>query len=376
MRADARHTMTVLPDHGPVAFGSSRHDVASGSLTTVEQQLDGFLADRCRVLLDVSPDLQPVVDTVRALAAGGKRLRAELCLWGWQGAGGEHEDAAVDGAAALELFHLAALVHDDVMDHSATRRGASTAHESFAVRHRAEGLDGDAGDFGTGAALLLGDLCLTWSDELLSRAISTSSRRDAVRAVYDLMRSQVMAGQYLDMLEQATPGTRHDASRTVLRFKSAKYTVEHPLMLGGALAGASPDLLDVYSRFGVPVGEAFQLRDDVLGVFGDAARTGKPVGDDLREGKKTILVLAALDRADVVQRRLLHRHLGDPTLSERAVRELQDVLVDTGALEHVEGLITDLTEQGVAAVREASALPEHVEAGLAELALRIAGRTA
>ncbi|MCD9196722.1 polyprenyl synthetase family protein [Aeromicrobium wangtongii] len=364
--------MTALPDQGyrPV----SRAD-ADGSLAMVEDRLEDFVAQRCQVLLDVSPDLAPVTEMVRHLAHGGKRLRASFCLWGWRGGGGDGQDAAIDGAAALELFHLAALVHDDVMDHSATRRGSSTAHEAFAARHRDEILDGDAADFGTGAALLIGDLCLTWSDELLSHAVVDPSRRTAVRGVYDLMRSQVMAGQYLDMLEQARPGTRPHESRLVLRYKSAKYTVEHPLLLGGALSGASADVLDAYRRFGVPVGEAFQLRDDVLGVFGDPARTGKPVGDDLREGKKTLLVLAALERADVVQRRLLQRHLGDPGLTDRAVAELQDVLVDTGALADVERQITQLTEQGVEAIG-AGAVPKSVATGLAELALSIAGRTA
>jgi geranylgeranyl diphosphate synthase type I len=370
--------MTALSDHDSHLdrlHASRGADTALRFLNLVERRLEQFLDDRCRDLTDVGPDLASVSGAVRDLARGGKRLRATFCYWGWQGAGAAGTEAAVDGAAALELFHLAALVHDDLMDHSDTRRGAATAHESFSRMHDADGLDGDAADFGAGAALLIGDLCLAWSDELLAGARLDPARRASVRRVYDLMRSQVIAGQYLDMLEQARPGTRGDASRVVLTFKSAKYTVEHPLLMGGALAGASDDVAAAYSGFGIPVGEAFQLRDDVLGVFGDPMRTGKPVGDDLREGKKTLLVLAGLERADDVQRRLLEDHLGDRGLTDDQVSTLQQVLVDTGALDAVEHQITDLTDQGVAAIR-GGAVPERVAAGLADLALTIAGRTA
>jgi len=344
-------------------------------LTRVEQRLETFLGDRCRVLRDVGPDLEPIARTVHDLARGGKRLRASFCYWGWRGAGADDLDAAVDAAASLELFHLGALVHDDLMDHSATRRGLPTAHESFADVHRTDGFDGDATDFGSNAALLVGDLCLTWSDELLDGCDAEPSRHAAARRVFHLMRSQVMAGQYLDMLEQARPGTTPAASTAVLHFKSAKYTVEHPLLLGGALAGASDALSAAYSEFGLPIGEAFQLRDDVLGVFGDPAVTGKPVGDDLREGKKTVLVLVATERADDRQRRLLADGLGDRGLAEQGVRDLQTVLTDTGALDEVERRITDLTARGTAAIRS-SEVPGPVADGLTDLAVRIAGRAA
>jgi geranylgeranyl diphosphate synthase type I len=370
--------MTALSDHRQaVDPRSGSRQAVSGErfLTLVERRLEQFLDDRCRELIEVGPDLAPIARSVRELARGGKRLRATFCYWGWQGAGAAGTEAAVDGAAALELFHLAALVHDDLMDHSSTRRGAATAHQSFARMHDTDRLDGDPADFGTGAALLIGDLCLAWSDELLSGARLDAPDRAPVRRVYDLMRSQVIAGQYLDMLEQARPGTRGDASRVVLTFKSAKYTVEHPLLMGGALAGASDHVADAYSGFGIPVGEAFQLRDDVLGVFGDPERTGKPVGDDLREGKKTLLVLAGLDRADRAQRDHLQRHLGDRRMTDRQVESLQQILLDTGALDDVERQITDLTAQGVHAIRN-GAVPDRVATGLADLAHHIAGRTA
>ncbi|MRK02527.1 MULTISPECIES: polyprenyl synthetase family protein [Aeromicrobium] len=365
--------MTATAEH---AAADRREDVSAAAfLTRVERRLDAFLAERSRVLLEVSPDLQAVARVLRDMSRGGKRLRASFGYWGWHGTGTPVSDEAVDAAAALEVFHLAALVHDDLMDHSATRRGVPTAHTTFAELHREGDLLGDAVEFGHGAALLIGDLCLTWSDELLDGSLLDPTRRAAARRVYNLMRTQVVAGQYLDVLEQSRHHTTVEAARTVLQFKSAKYTVEHPLMLGGASAGAGPELLGAYSAYGLPIGEAFQLRDDVLGVFGDETRTGKPVGDDLREGKKTLLVLVARDRADRAGRERLDAGLGNRELDAHGVAALQEILVETGALDLAEQRIAELTSRGVDAIR-ASDVPEPTASGLAALAERIAGRAA
>ncbi|WP_159085767.1 polyprenyl synthetase family protein [Aeromicrobium chenweiae] len=367
--------MTATAEHAAPRQREDLAEVADAAafLERVEARLDTFLAARSSLLLEVSPDLQPVTRILREVARGGKRLRATFGYWGWRATGTPVTDATVDVAAALELFHLAALVHDDLMDHSATRRGVPTVHTAFAGQHRRGGLRGDAAEFGNGAALLVGDLCLTWSDELLDGSLLAPARHVAARRIYNLMRTQVVAGQYLDVLEQSRDHTTVDAARTVLQFKSAKYTVEHPLMLGGAAAGAGPDLLRACSAYGLPVGEAFQLRDDVLGVFGDETRTGKPVGDDLREGKKTLLVLVARDRADRAGREVLEAGLGNRDLDAAGVAALQQVLVSTGALDLVEQRIAELTARGADAIRT-SDVPAPVASGLAELAERIAGR--
>jgi geranylgeranyl diphosphate synthase type I len=342
----------------------------------VDECLTRFVDDRARVLTDVSPDLAPVVRAVRDLVGGGKRLRASFCYWGWRGAGGAPmADAAVRAAASLELFHLAALVHDDLMDHSDTRRGRPTVHRVLTDQHARHGLRGDGEEFGAGAAILLGDLLLTWSDELLSECGAPDDALAAARAVYALMRGQVIAGQYLDMLEQAREHTGAEASRRVLRYKSAKYTVEHPLLLGAALAGADADVRAAYSAYGLPVGEAFQLRDDVLGVFGDAAITGKPAGDDLREGKKTMLVVTALDRADPAAAALLARGLGDRHLDDAGLDDLRDVLARSGALAHVEDEIDRLVSAGLAAL-DTAGLPGDVTDVLDGLATGAARREA
>ncbi|MFY0406439.1 polyprenyl synthetase family protein [Solicola sp. PLA-1-18] len=341
----------------------------------VRTRLVELVDERAQMLLDVSPDLAPVVDAARDLVARGKRVRASFCYWGWRGAGEPDSDVAVRAAASLELFHAAALVHDDLMDRSDTRRGMPSTHLRFADQHRDGAMDGDPVQFGDGAALLVGDLLLSWSDEMLADCGASPAAVRRARRVYAQMRTQVMGGQYLDVLEQARPGVRADASATVLRYKSAKYSVEHPLVLGGALAGAPRELLDGYAAFGLPVGEAFQLRDDLLGVFGDPATTGKPVGDDLREGKKTLLVAIARERAGLQQRAHLDGLLGDPDLDDDGRSVLARVLVDTGAVDEVEARIDALVAEAETHLH-ALQLPDDAHLVLADLAVTSTRRTA
>jgi geranylgeranyl diphosphate synthase type I len=321
----------------------------------VQKVLDDVLARQAEALEEVSTDLAPLLDAATDLLRGGKRLRPAFCWWGWRGAGGRDCEELVGAAAALELFQAAALIHDDVMDGSDTRRGLPAAHRRFAALHRGSGWVGSSEEFGRAGAILLGDLCLSWSDEVFSGCGLPPESIARGRAVFDLMRTQLMGGQYLDMLEQARAGEPAvdavDRARRVIRFKSAKYTVEHPLLLGGSLAGAGPELLAVYSAYALPLGEAFQLRDDVLGVFGDPTETGKPAGDDLREGKRTVLVATALQRASPRQAAAVRRLLGDPHLEPEGVAVLREVLVDTGALADVEARIAALTEEALEACR-------------------------
>jgi geranylgeranyl diphosphate synthase type I len=319
----------------------------------VQKALNAFLAGQLPLLDAVSEELSPLTDALGELVAGGKRLRPAFCYWGYRGAGGTDGEEIVEAAAALELFQACALIHDDVMDGSDTRRGQPAVHRRFASMHRTEAWVGDPEAFGMGAAVLLGDLCLSWSDEMLSRSGVPPERLLAGCRVYDEMRTELMAGQYLDLLEQARGGGSVERALRVARYKSAKYTIEKPLHLGAALAGAAQEVRDGYSGYGLPLGEAFQLRDDVLGVFGDPSVTGKPAGDDLREGKRTALIAMALEKASRGQEAAVRRHLGDPHLSPVGVAQLRDVIEQTGALARVETLIDALMEQALAALRAA-----------------------
>ncbi len=242
------------------------------------------------------------------------------------------------------------------MDDSDTRRGMPAIHRRFADLHRGSSWLGTPERFGEAAAILLGDLCLSWSDELLTGSGLDDGALARGRVIFDRMRTELMGGQYLDMLEQARAGQDDGAAqraRQVIRYKSAKYTIEHPLLLGGSLAGAGPELMAAYSAYGLPLGEAFQLRDDVLGVFGDPEQTGKPAGDDLREGKRTMLVAFAMEQGSPAQQASLRRHLGDPRLDAGSVAELREVIIDTAALAHVEHLIDDLVAEARSALARA-----------------------
>jgi geranylgeranyl diphosphate synthase type I len=319
----------------------------------VQKSLNAFLAGQLPALDRISEELSPLTDALADLLAGGKRLRPAFCYWGFRGAGGEDGDEVIEAAAALELFQACALIHDDVMDGSDTRRGQPAVHRRFASMHRTEAWAGDPEAFGMGAAILLGDLALAWSDEMLSGCGLPAERLLAGAKVFDTMRSELMGGQYLDLLEQARGGGSVERALRVARYKSAKYTIEKPLHLGAVLAGADQAVLDGYSGYGLPLGEAFQLRDDVLGVFGDPSVTGKPAGDDLREGKRTVLVAMALESASRAQAAAVRRHLGDPHLSGDGVTQLRAVIEETGALGRVESLIEELTHRSLAALAAA-----------------------
>lgn len=355
-------------------------------LEDVRPQVDSLLAGhvaRLRADLEpLGPETVALVDAVERMLSGGKRLRAAFCWWSWRAHGGvpgtPEAAAVVRVGAALELFQAAALFHDDVMDDSDTRRGIPSAHRAFERLHAERGLLGDATRFGTSAAILLGDLALVASEQEFTGALADapSARAVSARAVFDLMRTEVTVGQYLDVLAQAMPwGTDPDAdedrARRVIRAKSARYSVEHPIVLGAALADADEDALAACREIGLPLGEAFQLRDDLLGVFGDPSTTGKPAGDDLREGKQTVLVARAVRLArasgDEETVSLLRAHLGDRAMPDTTVGRLADAIASSGAVEDVERTIAALAGQAFDAM-SARDWPEPAASRLTQLA--------
>jgi len=338
----------------------------------IQQRLDSFLDDRATELGAVSPDLDVIDAAARGLLAGGKRFRALFCYWGWQAVAARGDgfdlaadasgdlDAVVSVAAALEIFHAAALVHDDIMDNSDLRRGEPSLHRRFETLHRDRGWSGSSASYGTASALLLGDLLLGWSDGLFEQGLAHVDRdaAEASRAEFGRMRTEVMLGQYLDMLEEHSWRVRPEAellgrAHRVVVYKSAKYSVEAPLALGASLAGGSLAQIAALREFGLPLGVAFQLRDDLLGVFGDPAVTGKPAGDDLREGKRTVLVTLARQKLPGSASRLVDELLGDPTLDADQIAMLQAAIRESGAVDQVEKIIAHNVEVALAALQNA-----------------------
>lgn len=290
--------------------------------------------------------LLPMQHIGRLVLGGGKRLRPSFCHWAFVGAGGHPDDPRiVDAGAALELMHAFALFHDDVMDDAVSRRGTPTTHTVFADAHATAGWAGESRRFGEGVAILVGDLAFVMADQLLL---------DAPRQAWEIwneLRTELNVGQLLDIVGSVRGDRRLDKAERICRYKSGKYTVERPLHLGAVLAAPerAAELLPALSAYGLPLGDAFQMRDDVLGAFGDEEVTGKPVGGDLREGKPTPLLAHAVAAATPTQREVLDR-VGAADLDGADVAAIQQVIVDTGALTKLESQITALTDQAVAAI--------------------------
>ena len=383
-----------LRDTGPVTAGTQHREPLSGPSVSpsatadlarirdaVAAALTDFLDRQRETLAAMDQTLAPVVDEVCALADGGKRLRPLFAYWGWRGATagvpgpGEDDAAVLRAVAALEFVHASALVHDDVMDGALTRRGRPATHVGFATRHGDGALTGDGDSFGVGAAILVGDLALVWSDELLRRSGISAAALERARGVWDTMRTEVTAGQYLDLLRAAGGLPGPHGALTVARYKSAGYTVQRPLQLGAAIAGAAPRVTEAYTAVGLPLGEAFQLRDDVLGVFGDPAVTGKSADDDLREGKQTLLIALTEERTDDAGRRLLAEGLGNPAAGPAELQAVRRLIERTGARARVEERIADRTALARSAVADAP-IAEDARAALDALAVAATSRTA
>ncbi|MEV4219666.1 polyprenyl synthetase family protein [Nonomuraea sp. NPDC049725] len=339
----------------------------------VDRRIREFVERQLPVTGD--PDLEPLRTAADELLAGGKRLRPAFCYWGWRAAGGGDVPEIFTAAASLELLQASALVHDDVMDKSDLRRGMPAAHRRFQTLHEKSGWHGSATQFGEGAAILLGNLLLIWSGEMWRTSGLPARALAAAQPVHDHMRTELMCGQYLDLLEQAHGENTFDSALRVALYKSGKYSVEHPLRLGLALAsgGLEPWIDELCTTYGTRVGIAFQLRDDILGVFGDPAQTGKPAGDDLREGKRTMLVARTLAAATPEQAGVVRRLLGDPALDEPGVAALREIIEGTGALRACEDMIGDYLGEALASLDQAPITPE-ARTALAGLAVAATSR--
>jgi geranylgeranyl diphosphate synthase type I len=349
----------------------ARVDAALAALLHQELTALGFLGD----------DAAPVTAALTRFAMeGGKRLRPAFVYWGFRGAGGPADgpaaEAVIRAACSVELLHVCALIHDDIMDGSEVRRGRPAMHVEFAELHRRRGWRGDPAGFGEGAAMLMGDLAFTWADVALAEAGLPDDRLAAALRAFNKLRSELMGGQYLDLVEARRGAPDEAAVRRVLTYKSGKYTIERPLHLGHALAGGAPGLAAAYSAYGLPLGEAFQLRDDILGVFGSPEVTGKPAGDDLREGKETYLVMLTRQRAGRNGRQLLEGALGNAKLSEDEVAELRRLIAGCGAVDASEARIGELLAEAKAALAATAGIDGRARGALLALADHVTDRNA
>lgn len=349
----------------------------------VTEQLRVYLRERREAAAYIGGGYDDLIAQLEEFVLrGGKRMRPLFAYWGWRAVVPEPPADLLDADilrlfGALELLQACALVHDDVIDASATRRGWPTVHVHFGELHRSQGWRGSAGQFGLSAAILLGDLSLCWADDVIATAPLSVGAHLRVRRVWSDIRTEVLGGQYLDIMNESSGDESIEAAMKVNTFKTASYTIARPLQLGAAAAADRPDVQAVFQEVGNDLGVAFQLRDDVLGVFGDPAVTGKPSGDDLRSGKRTVLLAEALHRADgsdPVAAKLIRTSIGTE-LSDPQVSELRQVIESVGALTAVESRIEMLSRRATDML-EAAPIDAQAKIGLAELARLVSNRSA
>ena len=336
----------------------------------VEIELAQFMREQRAYLDSISPELEPVSQALSSfLLDSGKRLRPLFAYAGIISTGGALNPATTKAISSLELLQACALIHDDLMDGSDTRRGKPSIHRHFESIHVQDELEGFAPAYGLASAVLLGDLALVWSNQLLNTSGITAQELARVLPTFDEMRVELMAGQFLDIHEQTQKNTDLGRSMKIARYKSGKYTIERPLHMGAVLSGqSSPELLLALSEYGLPLGEAFQFRDDLLGVFGDPSVTGKPAGDDLREGKRTALIAMTDTRCTDAMREESRKYFGKNDLDEKGVAILQEMIESTGAKAELEKMIENLTHRAVQAI-DNSAIADGARNTLTELAL-------
>jgi geranylgeranyl diphosphate synthase, type I len=324
----------------------------SGLLEGFREKLESALEDWLARKRDAAGGFRAAAELIdgvgQLVLKGGKRLRPALVYYTYRGCGGPSDAEVLPLALATELLHSYLLIHDDIMDHAEVRRGQPAAHERFRLAHQARGFLGDAQDFGRSVAILLGDLAHTWAVELFTGVLLEARRSRELKRCFSTMSEEVIGGQYLELLVAQRRGTSPEeaASREqellrVLRLKSGSYTAERPIQLGALLAGAGDEAMERLSCYGAAVGEAFQLQDDLLGVFGDARTVGKPVGEDLREGKLTFLIHHAVSAATPEQRRELEAALGNPRLTSPEAARASHILEETGARARVTEMIAE-----------------------------------
>lgn len=348
-------------------------------IETLQEGINSQLEEAQRRARAISDQADELVEAIAHLMTGGKRLRALLSWWGWQGAGGDPKNPEIlQAGIALELFQTAALIHDDILDRSDTRRGMPSVHRRFQQLHEANQWAQDPVHFGVSSAILAGDLALGLSEEVFGLAADATPFAAPARQAFNTMRFEVMTGQYMDIVAEADtkadqPELALKHARTVLLYKSAHYSTVWPFALGAILAGADEVTLNSFQQFSKPLGIAFQLRDDLLGVFGDPGITGKPTGDDLREGKRTELIAQALLNLPPDQGSILDQALSDPHLEQDRIPELLDLLISSGARDIIEKEIASQTELALSSL-DSLDVSEPVHLGLTELTQQLLHR--
>ena len=345
----------------------------------VTENLRSYLAANRESVDVIDPHVKVAADALaQFVISGGKRVRPLYAWAGYIGGGGDKDNEAVQRAcSSLEFIQACALVHDDIIDASDTRRGNPTVHRTMeAYLNGSDEFTGSpemAEEFGRSVAILIGDLALVWAEDMFMESGVPLDQLMRARPAWKAMRAEVIGGQILDISAEAMGETSFDTARRVNVYKTASYTIARPLQIGGMLAGVDEDTLEAYRGYGHNLGIAFQLRDDLLGVFGDPQVTGKPAGDDLREGKRTELLAAAVDLThDTADAEFLLNKVG-ATTDPQEIEAMAEIIRTSGAVDVIEERIENLRDEGLRYLQGASISAETTRI-LTELAVKTTQR--
>ncbi|HEY4694548.1 MAG TPA: polyprenyl synthetase family protein [Candidatus Nanoarchaeia archaeon] len=324
-----------------------------------DRQLFSFLDQKKKEASEIDPQTQDLVgEIIRFGQNGGKRIRPAFMYAGYISSGGQAHEAILFATLSVELLHTFALIHDDIMDKSDLRRGQLTTHRQFTKLHQLKNLRGKREDFGLAAAILAGDLSYSFAEEIFTEAPFPQERVRRARYFFDQMKTQVVYGQYLDVLGGYKETLTEDEVLKILEYKTAKYTVERPLHLGAMLAGADYQILEAFSRYAIPLGQAFQIQDDILGTFGSEKEIGKPADSDIKEGKKTLLVVKAMELASQKNKNALKSLVGKPDVTKDEIEKVRKIIEETGSLDYCVKLSRELLRQAKEVVTGAKLKPE------------------
>lgn len=318
-----------------------------------DKQLLAYLSEKREQAKQINPEAAVLIDEIiRFSENGGKRVRPAFLYSGYVATGGQAHEAILYASMSVELLHVFALIHDDIIDKSDLRRGAPTTHKAFEKSHQKRKLVGDSKDYGLSAAILAGDLAFSFAEDVLTTAPFPQERVRRARLFFDQMKEQVIYGEYLDVLGGYKRKLSEDEVLQILEFKTAKYTVERPLQIGAILAGADVKLIDTFSRYGIPFGQAFQLQDDIVGTFGSEKEIGKPNDSDIKEGKKTVLLSRSYEQAGPTEKKLLDKWVGNKEATKTDIDKVREIMLSTGSYDYCRKLAKQLLIQAYEAIKD------------------------
>lgn len=340
----------------------------------LDRKLVVFFRERIREARKINPLAVQAAENLRDLTlAGGKRVRAAFMYWGYKAAGGKEDEKIIEASMSIELTHIFLLIHDDIIDQDGFRHGVPTIHKRYETIARQFYKRKDPFHFGNSMAIIIGDMAAAAGNAIIFNSrFSAEKILEALDKLQDIVRDTV-AGEMMDVILEARGKATEKEISEVHKSKTAKYTVEGPLHLGALLAGADKNFLKVLSDYAVPVGVAFQIQDDILGVFGNEKKLGKPVCSDLREGKQTLLVLKAVEKGNSVQRKFIKNVLGNRNITRQEVEKFREIVVNTGSLDYSKKLAKNLVSKGVSAM-EKSAISKDAKDFLVGIAEYIVSR--